>query len=104
MKKQISVLLSIIMLCSILILPVSAYTTVDYSCYIGEWAGNMVSSEGWSNDAKISITQAENATSTEPASISFSFSYRQPVSYTHLDVYKRQYWHRRKFSIPFLAC
>jgi len=77
MKKQISVLLSIIMLCSILILPVSAYTTVDYSCYIGEWAGNMVSSEGWSNDAKISITQAENATSTEPASISFSFSYRQ---------------------------
>ena len=37
MKKQISILLSIIMLCSIFFLPVSAYTTIDYSCYEGRW-------------------------------------------------------------------
>lgn len=37
MKKQISLLLMVFMLCSIFVVPVSANTTIDYSCYEGNW-------------------------------------------------------------------
>lgn len=37
MKKLTSVLLFIIMLCGLCVMPVSAYTEIDYSCYEGKW-------------------------------------------------------------------
>lgn len=37
MKKRISVLLTIIMLFGLWVMPASAYTEIDYSCYEGKW-------------------------------------------------------------------
>lgn len=64
MKKQISVVLLVIMLCSLLVLPVSAYTTIDYSCYEGNWH--------W--DAGDGELQIKSCTNTN---MSFYFRYGQ---------------------------
>ncbi len=64
MKKQISLLLMVFMLCSIFVIPVSANTTIDYSCYEGNWR--------W--DAGDGELQIKSCTDTN---MSFYFRYGQ---------------------------
>ena len=74
MKKQISLLLMVFMLCSIFVLPVSANTTIDNSCYEGKWR--------W--DAGDSELQINSCTDT---AMSFYFRYGQfAVSVTNAAV------------------
>ncbi len=74
MKKQISLLLIVIMLCSLFVMPVSAYTVIDYSCYEGNWH--------W--DAGDSELQIKSCTDT---AMSFYFRYGQfAVSVTNAAV------------------
>lgn len=64
MKKQISLLLMVIMLCSLFVMPVSAYTVIDYSCYEGQWHWD-------AGDCELQINSCTDTT------MSFYFRYGQ---------------------------
>ena len=64
MKKQISLLLMVIMLCSLFVMPVSAYTIIDYSCYEGRWHWD-------AGDCELQINSCTDTT------MSFYFRYGQ---------------------------